>query len=47
MKVASPFSALYERIFAEHRRHAMERVVVMLSVLGFLAHLAMISRRAI
>jgi hypothetical protein len=42
MKVASPFSAIYEQIFVEHRRHALERAVVMLSVVGFLIHLGLI-----
>lgn len=36
---ASPFSAAYDRVFADEHRHFIERVVVTLSVLGFLAHL--------
>ncbi len=39
---ASPFSAAYDRLYAEERHHSIERVVVTLSVLGFIAHLAMI-----
>src|ERR1700733_4177549 len=35
-------TAAYDRLFNDQRHHSIERVVVTLSVLGFIAHLAMI-----
>lgn len=39
---AAPTSSAYDRIYSEEHRHWIERVVVTLSVLGFMAHLLLI-----
>lgn len=44
MKFArTPLATLYDRLYCEPNKHALERIVVWLSVAGFLAHLAHIA----